>query len=376
MGLFLTRHIAAPLRDIAGAAERIAAGDLTVDVPGDHRRDEVGALAQAFNRMIHALQGMAGVAGQMAAGDLKVQVEPQSDKDTLGAAFVVMIENLQRMTTDVTEAVNVLGSSTGEIVSSTMRLASSASETATAVSETTTTVEEIRQTAQVASEKARHVADSAQQAAHISQAGKQSIEEAGTGIRRIREQMASIAQSMVSLSEQTQAIGAIIATVDDLAQQSNLLAVNASIEAAKAGEQGKGFAVVAQEVKSLADQSKQATMQVRTILSDIQKATGAAVMATEQGSKAVEAGVAQSAQAGGSILALTESVDASAQAATQIAASSQQQLIGMDQMVRAMESIRQASTQNVDSARQLEASVRGLNDLGQRLQELVGRYKV
>src|SRR4028119_1286641 len=107
-------------------------------------------------------------------------------------------------------------------------------------------------------------------------------------MQRIREQMEAIGESMMRLSEQSQAIGAIIATVDDLAQQSNLLAVNAAIEAAKAGEQGKGFAVVAQEVKSLADQSKQATTQVRTILNDIQKATGAAVMATEQGSKAVE----------------------------------------------------------------------------------------
>src|SRR5438128_3440680 len=113
---------------------------------------------------------------------------------------------------------------------------------------------------------------------------------------RSREQMNSIAQIMVRLSEQNQAIGQIIATVDDLAQQSNLLAVNASIEAAKAGEEGKGFSVVAQEVKSLAEQSRQATTQVRAILSDIQKATSAAVMATEQGGKVVEAGVAQSGQ--------------------------------------------------------------------------------
>src|SRR5438128_9984713 len=110
---------------------------------------------------------------------------------------------------------------------------------------------------------------------------------------RSREQMNSIAQIMVRLSEQNQAIGQIIASVDDLAQQSNLLAVNASIEAAKAGDQGKGFGVVANEVKSLAEQSRQATTRVRNILSDIQKATGAAVMATEQGSKSVESGLQQ-----------------------------------------------------------------------------------
>ena len=127
-------------------------------------------------------------------------------------------------------------------------------------------------------------------------------------MNRIREQMESIAESIVRLSEQGQTIGEIIATVNDLAEQSNLLAVNAAIEAARAGEQGKGFAVVAQEVKSLAEQSKQATAQVRAILGDIQKATNSAVMATEQGSKAVEAGVAQSTQAGEAIRLLAESI--------------------------------------------------------------------
>jgi methyl-accepting chemotaxis protein len=112
-------------------------------------------------------------------------------------------------------------------------------------------------------------------------------------MKHIHDQMESVAASILHLSEQSQAIGEIIATVTDLAERSNLLAVNAAIEAAKADEQGKGFAVVAQEVKSLAEQSKQATAQVRTILNDIQTAMSAAVMATEQGSKAVDAGVKQ-----------------------------------------------------------------------------------
>ena len=151
------------------------------------------------------------------------------------------------------------------------------------------------------------------------------------------------------MSEQTQDIGEIITTVNDLTQQSNLLAVNAAIEASKAGEHGKGFAVVAQEIKSLADQSKQATAQVRAILSDIQKATSASVMAAEQVSKAVETGVAQAAESGDSIRRLAEAIAESAQAATQIAASSQQQFAGMNQVALAMENIKQASQQNVAS---------------------------
>jgi methyl-accepting chemotaxis protein len=151
-------------------------------------------------------------------------------------------------------------------------------------------------------------------------------------MNRIREQMESIAETVVRLSEQGQAIGGIIATVNDVAEQTNLLAVNAAIEAAKAGEQGKGFAVVAQEVKSLAEQSKEATVQIRGILSDIQRAVSAAVMATEQGSNAAEAGVKQTKEADDSIRILADSIVEASQTATQIAASSQQQLVGMDQV--------------------------------------------
>ena len=341
VGLVLTavlnRLISRPLVEITRVAERMASGDLTVSLMTNHRADEIGILTQTFTRMS---------------------------------------ENLREQTRGLNDCANMLGSAASEIVASTTQFATSASESATAVSETTTTVEEARQTAQVASQKARSVSDSAQKGAQISQTGRKSTEEATAGMNRIRQQMEAIAASMVRLSEQSQTIGQIIATVEDLAAQSNLLAVNAAIEAAKAGEHGKGFGVVAQEVKSLAEQSRQATNQVRTILNDIQKATTVAVMATEQGSKAVEAGEKQTGTAGESIQVLAASVTEAAQAATQIAASSQQQLVGMDQVAVAMESIKQASTQNVASANQLEMAARNISDLGQRLKQMVERYKV
>jgi methyl-accepting chemotaxis protein len=276
------------------------------------------------------------------------------------------------ITRQLRESVALLASSAAEILATTTQVAAGAAETATAVSETTATVEEVKQTAQVSSQKAKYVSESAQKVAQVSHAGRKSVEDATQGMQRIQEQMESIAGSIVRLSEQGQAIGEIIASVNDLAEQSNLLAVNAAIEAARAGEQGKGFAVVAQEVKSLAEQSKQATGQVRTILGDIQKATSAAVLATEQGAKAVEAGVKQSAQAGESIRLLAEGIAEAAQAATQIAASSQQQMAGMDQVALAMDNIKQASVQNVAGTKQAETAARSLNELGQRLGALVG----
>jgi methyl-accepting chemotaxis protein len=277
------------------------------------------------------------------------------------------------ITRQLRDSITQLSSSAAEILATTTQVASGAAETATAVSETTATVEEVKQTAQVASQKARYVSDSAQKVAQVSQTGRKSVDDAIAGMHRIQEQMESIAESIVRLSEQSQAIGEIIATVNDLAEQSNLLAVNAAIEATKAGEQGKGFAVVAQEVKSLAEQSKQATTQVRAILGDIQKATSTAVLATEQGHKAVEAGVKQSAVAADSIRQLTDSVNEAAQAATQIAASSQQQMVGMDQVALAMDNIKQASTQNVAGTRQAEVAAQSLHELGVRLGTLIGQ---
>jgi methyl-accepting chemotaxis protein len=332
----LIQTIAGPLNNISKSAKQIATGDLTVSVPTDQRTDEVGALAHAFRQMV---------------------------------------EYLRSATADISLAVSQLGTSSGEILAATTQIASGTSETATAISETTTTVEQVRQAVQLSTQKAKYVSDSAQRVSQVSQTGQKAVEETIAGMRHIRDQMESIAQTIVRLSEQSQSIGGIIASVTDIADQSNLLAVNAAIEAAKAGEQGRGFAVVAQEIKSLAEQSKQSTAQVRGILNDIQKATSAAVMATEQGSKAVEAGVKQSAQAGEAIRVLAESSGAAVQAAIQIVSSSQEQVVGMDQIGLAMKNINQAGAETAASMRQVEVSAQNLHELGQKLQELVQRFK-
>lgn len=376
VGFLITRNISKPLQDITGAANRIAAGDLSSNGSTNHRRDEIGVLSKTFERMTQSLNEKAGVAEQIAAGNLKVDVKSQSADDMLGNAFVTMVENLRNVTGEIKEGVNVLATSASEIMASTSLVAAGTAETATAMSETAATVEEVKQTAQVSSQKAKNVSDTAQKVVQVSQSGKRAVGNTIEGMNRIREQMESIAESTVRLSEQGQAIGEIITSVNDLAERSNLLAVNAAIEAAKAGEQGRGFVVVAQEIRSLAEQSKQATAQVRTILSDIQQATNAAVMATEQGSKSVEAGVRQSQEAMEAISVLAESITESAQAAMQIAASSNQQLIGMDQVALAMENIKQASTQNAASTKQAETAAHGLHELGQKLKDLVEQYRV
>jgi methyl-accepting chemotaxis protein len=338
MALALHNMIVGPLRDVSDAARRIAGGDLAVSLPpGGARRDELGELARIFDEMARSL------------------------RSTIG---------------DVTEGMGVLAAAASEITASTTQVAAGSAEAAVAVSQTTATVEEVKQTAQVSAQKARYVSDTAQKSLQFSQGGRKTADESVAGMRNIQQQMDLIARSIVKLAEQGQAIGEIIATVNDLAEQSNLLAVNAAIEAAKAGDQGKGFAVVAQEIKSLAEQSKQATSQVRTILGDIQKATNGAVLVTEQGTKAVATGAKLSEQLGDSIRQLADSIAEASQAATQIAASAQQQLAGMDQVALAMQNINQASNQNVASTRQAEAAAQNLHELGVRLKSLVARYAV
>jgi methyl-accepting chemotaxis protein len=164
--------------------------------------------------------------------------------------------------------------------------------------------------------------------------------------------------------------------VNEIANQSKLLALNASIEAARAGEEGKGFAVVAMEVRQLAEQSREATARVRDILNQIQQATNTAVMVTEEGSKGAENGMSLVERAGEAIRDLTQTIDVAAQAAIQIAASTHQQTNGMDQLASAMSAIKQATMQTAASTRQAERSAQDLNTMASEMQKAVARYRL
>ena len=289
-------------------------------------------------------------------------------------AGVVITLSITRPMRGVISVANTLSAAASEISATVSQLAASTTQTASSVTETTTTAEEVKKTAEVALDKSKMVANGARETVRISQSGEEAVRASSDSMGRIREQVESVAASMTRLSEQSQAIGLIIASVDDIAEQSNLLAVNAAIEAAKAGEHGRGFSVVAQEVKNLAEQSKQATNQVRVILNDIQRATNTAVMATEQAGNAVNSGATQAAKAGEAILSLAQNIQMAAEASSQISVSVQQQFAGVDQVTVAMESIKQASEQNVEGTRQLDETARNLSDLGKELRDLVNRH--
>ncbi len=312
-------------------------------------------------------------------GDLSIQISSLKVDDEINkmfATFKNMTESLKNFMLQIKEGAQKLAAASGQISTSVSEIAAGATETASAANETSTTVEEVRQTAKDSNQKAKDVTQNAQKVVEISQMGSQSVADTIEGMHHIEDQMASLAESIMKLSEHGQDIGEIILTVEDVAEQSRLLAVNASIEAVKAGEYGKGFAVVAEEVRKLAEKSKHATTRVRSILDDIQNATSEAVMQTEQGNKAVEAGVEQSKKAGEAIQKLTDNVTEASQSTTQISVSSQEQLVGMDQVVSAMENIKNASSQNVNATKQVEKATTELYQFGKQLTELLQKYNV
>jgi PAS domain S-box-containing protein len=270
----------------------------------------------------------------------------------------------------VSEAVARLASTSTEILASTQQQAAGTEEQASAVAQTVTTVEEVTQTAAQAAQRARGVGEAVQRTAEIGQAGKKAVEDAIAALEKLKEQMEATAENILMLAEQAQAIGEIIASVNDIAEQTNLLALNAAIEASRAGEYGRGFTVLAGEVKALANQSKKATAQVRQILGEIQKATNAAVLSTEEVTKGVTQTAAVANQAGGTIKTLTETLAETAQAAAQITASAGQQATGMSQIHQAMKNLDVVARQNLAAIRQIEQAAQNLNALGTQLANL------
>jgi methyl-accepting chemotaxis protein len=336
IGYLLTRSITRPVNIAVKVADRLSKGDLSIDIP-DYSKDEMGKMLASMKKM---------------AGNLKDQIG------------------------EIAEGIAVISGSAAEISSTTAQFASTTQEVAASVNQVVVSMKEVKQTSELSNEKAKEMADRARSVVQTSRSGEAAVQQTIDVINTIQEQMMSIADSVVGLSDQSQSIGEIITAVEDVADQSRLLAVNASIEAVKAGEQGKGFTVVADEIKNLAEQSKQSTSQVRTILTDIQKATGAAVMATEKGSKAVGNGVKQAGQTGSAIQILGENINQTSQTAVQIEATSRQQSAGIDQVFSAMESISNAIGQSAESARQLEDSTRSLDELGKKLKTIVNKYNV
>ncbi len=264
--------------------------------------------------------------------------------------------------------------SSANILTTTSEHAASAQQQAAAVAQVTSTLAELRQASAQTLERAEEVLARADHSIERSQVGATAVGDTVDGMREIRAQMHAIAEKILLLSGHSQKIGEIIASVNEIAEQSKLLALNAAIEAARAGEHGKGFAVVATEMRSLADQSKGATAQVRSLLGEIQAATNSAVVATEEGTKKVSQGMSLAERAGHDIQTVAHANQESASAAKLIANAARQLGAGVQQVADAMVSINEGTNHTVAGLRLSEESAASLARVAEAMRGLIIEY--
>ncbi|MCP4542071.1 MAG: HAMP domain-containing protein [Chloroflexi bacterium] len=393
---FASGQIAQPIRQITGIAQGIAEGDLDqqVDVTSE---DEVGELADAFRRMTAYLQEMARAAGRIADGDLTADVRARSEQDMLGNSFVQMIVNLRNLIGQVANSANGVGVASGQlsaaadqsaqatnqIASTIQQVAGGTAQQTESVSSATGIVEQLTRAidgvARGAQEQASSVGQSAQITAHISTVvqkvtanaqasaqgaaetaqtardGAETVAKTVKGMESIKASTDMVAQRVQEMGQRSEQIGDIVATIDDIASQTNLLALNAAIEAARAGEHGKGFAVVADEVRKLAESSTEATKEIAGLIKDVQRTITEAVQAMDEGATQVEAGMAQADDAGRALDVILAAAELVNRQVGEIATAAREMDASANELVGAMDSVSAVVEENTASTEEMSA---------------------
>jgi len=337
---FVVSYFMRPLRRVTEAAERMSEGQLdqTVEIES---QDEIGTLAKAFNRMtqeiVKSLQGE--------------------------------VEKSNRLVIRVKEAIQQLSTSANELMAISTQQSSGATEQASAVQEATTTSEEIAVTARQVAEIALRVETQSEQASTASAGGTQAVANATGGMARLKEQVQSIAGAMLELGENSQKIGGIVDIIDEISDQTNLLSLNAAIEAAGAGEAGKRFSIVANEVKRLAERTVDATGQIKALVDQIQKATNSTIMLTEEGTKGVDAANQLVAQVSEALTHIHATIEETTGAAREIKLSTQQQTTASEQMAETIAEVRDVAAQVATGAQETASAITELTNLAETLRE-------
>ncbi|WP_449430812.1 methyl-accepting chemotaxis protein [Pseudomonas putida] len=332
----ITRQIIIPLRQTLAAAERVADGDLRQDL-AVKRRDELGQLQASMQRMTQSLRELIG-----GIGDGVTQIASAA-------------EELSAVTEQTSAGVNNQKVETDQV--------------ATAMNEMAATVHEVARNAEQASEAALAADQQARE-------GDRVVGEAVAQIERLASEVGNSSEAMSQLKAESEKIGSVLDVIKSVAQQTNLLALNAAIEAARAGEAGRGFAVVADEVRSLAQRTQQSTEEIEELIAGLQSGTQRVASTMDSSRQLTDSSVELTRRAGGSLATITRTVSSIQAMNQQIATAAEQQSAVAEEINRSVMNVRDISDQTSAASEETASSSVELARLGTHLQGLVGRFRL
>lgn len=360
----LTAQIAAASRRSIGLAALVFAACLIAMIP----------LARYTTRPLAVLsQAALGIA----EGDLRQDVGRSGNDEVadLARSFTRMIEGLQSMLAELKEAAAALAQESDAMLAAATRQAAMAAQQSASITEMNASIREIAQTSSAATDHADRVIVVTQAAEETSRAGEGIVEEAVGSTAHVEQHVGAIAVRLGDLSSRVSQIGEIISTVKDLASRSNVLALNAAIQASRSGEASAGFSVIAREMRALAEQSSGTAGEVPKLLGEIVESTQAAAAATQQGTDKARSTAALARRAGTTIGNLTNVCRESASAARHIAESSRQQATGVNEVVAALSQLARAADGNVQGGEEMRRVAERLKAVSERLTRLADRYR-